>query len=152
MNQPSKARLLVTDISFCRPPEKTNTELNRPEGILPDNESCWLNCSDICNNSQRWEISFKRVKTYQIRKRRKIGSFPIKKKSAESWNTWWNESTSEWNLILSPLSHLIDLGTLGTVTPPRKTRSRGRVSSSSIRREPEGPGLQYENRMSFERS
>lgn len=47
MNQPSKARSFVEDASFCQHPLWPNIALNNPEGILPDRDSSWFNCSDI---------------------------------------------------------------------------------------------------------
>lgn len=47
INQPSNARLLVAAASFCQHPLKLNVALNNPDGILPDKDISWLNCSDI---------------------------------------------------------------------------------------------------------
>lgn len=50
----------------------------------------------------------------------------------------------------SPLSHLIDVGTSGTRTPPGTMRSLVWLSSKSISLEPEGPDLQDNNRISLQ--
>lgn len=62
-------------------------------------------------------------------------------------NTWLNGSTSEWNLVRSPLSHLMELGTSSTTTPPGKTRSLVCDESISINLD-----LQTENLISLQRS
>ena len=46
--QPSKASVLVLAASFCQLPENSNIVLKKPDGIFPDKDSSWLNCSDIC--------------------------------------------------------------------------------------------------------
>ena len=48
IHQPSKASDLVPAASFCQEPVYSNILLNRPDGIFPDKDSSWLNCSDIC--------------------------------------------------------------------------------------------------------
>lgn len=61
--------------------------------------------------------------------------------------TWTKESTSDRNLVRSPLSHLIEVGTLGTTTPPGKKRSLVCLASIWINLD-----LQPENLISLHRS
>lgn len=66
--------------------------------------------------------------------------------------TWLKERASELNLVRSPLSHLMEADTLGTTTLPGTTKSFFRVLSSSIRPDPDGPGLHPDSRISDVRS
>jgi len=59
MLTPSKARALVLAASFCQTPENSNAELKWPEGIFPERDNSWLNCSDIWKqreNTMNWWI------------------------------------------------------------------------------------------------
>jgi len=49
---PSNASDLVLAASFCQLPVNSNMVLNKPDGIFPDKDSSWLNCSDICKMLQ----------------------------------------------------------------------------------------------------
>ena len=49
---PSNASDLVLAASFCQLPVNSNIVLNKPDGIFPDKDSSWLNCSDICKMLQ----------------------------------------------------------------------------------------------------
>lgn len=49
---PSNASDLVLAASFCQLPVNSNIELKKPDGIFPDRDSSWLNCSDICKMLQ----------------------------------------------------------------------------------------------------
>lgn len=66
--------------------------------------------------------------------------------------TWLKESMSERKRVRSPLSHLIELETLLTMTPPGKTRSWFRFGSISTSLDPLDVDLQAERRTSEERS
>jgi hypothetical protein len=50
--QPSKASDLVHAASFCQEPVNSNMVLKKPDGIFPDKDRSWLNCSDICKMLQ----------------------------------------------------------------------------------------------------
>jgi len=52
---PSNASDLVLAASFCQLPVNSNMVLNKPDGIFPDKDSSWLNCSDICWNDRTSE-------------------------------------------------------------------------------------------------
>lgn len=57
-NHPSKARFLVEAASLGQHFLMSNMVLNRPDGIFPDKDSCWLKCSHICNrpNSLKFRL------------------------------------------------------------------------------------------------
>lgn len=78
--------------------------------------------------------------------------YSIKQKSEYKLLTWLKERASELNLVRSPLSHLMEEDTLETTTPPGTPKSLVRVRLSSIRPEPDGPGLQADSRISDARS
>lgn len=69
IHQPSKASDLVLAASFCQQPVNSNIVLNKPDGIFPDKDNSWLNCSDICkmlHNFRNTNITFYRC-NYTLR-------------------------------------------------------------------------------------